>query len=45
MEKIEKEFGWKLEHLKRTDEGGGFSVIPKRWVWREHIHGLGIIED
>ncbi len=28
--KIEKEFGWKLEHLKRTDEEPGFSVIPKR---------------
>ncbi|BAQ66786.1 hypothetical protein [Geminocystis sp. NIES-3709] len=30
--KIEKEFGWKLEHLKRTDEEPSFSVIPKRWV-------------
>jgi putative transposase len=30
--KIEKEFGWKLEQLKRTDSEPGFSVIPKRWV-------------
>ena len=30
--KIEQEFGWKLEHLKRTDSEPGFSVIPKRWV-------------
>ena len=29
---IEREFGWKLEHLKRTDDQPGFTVIPKRWV-------------
>jgi len=29
---IEQQFGWKLEHLKRTDEQPGFQVIPKRWV-------------
>jgi putative transposase len=26
----ERQFGWKLEHLKRTDEKPGFQVIPKR---------------
>ncbi len=30
--KIHREFGWKLEHLKRTDQEPSFSVIPKRWV-------------
>lgn len=30
--KIEQQFGWQLEHLKRTDEQPGFQVIPKRWV-------------
>ncbi|WP_069791276.1 IS5 family transposase (plasmid) [Cyanobacterium sp. IPPAS B-1200] len=30
--KIQREFGWKLEHVKRTDEEPGFTVIPKRWV-------------
>jgi putative transposase len=30
--KIEQQFGWKLEHLKRTDQEPGFQVIPKRWV-------------
>jgi len=30
--KIEQHFGWKLEHLKRSDEKPGFAVIPKRWV-------------
>jgi putative transposase len=29
---IAQEFGWKLEHLKRTDNEPGFQVIPKRWV-------------
>jgi len=29
---IERDFGWKLEHLKRTDDQPGFTVIPKRWV-------------
>ncbi|MFN9673171.1 MULTISPECIES: transposase [Microcystis] len=27
-----RDFGWHLEHLKRTDEQPGFTVIPKRWV-------------
>ena len=29
---IAPDFGWKLEHLKRTDKQPGFTVIPKRWV-------------
>jgi putative transposase len=29
---IAEQFGWKLEHLKRTDDDPGFQVIPKRWV-------------
>ena len=29
---IAQDFGWQLEHLKRTDEQPGFTVIPKRWV-------------
>jgi putative transposase len=29
---IERQFGWKLEHLKRTNRKPGFQVIPKRWV-------------
>jgi putative transposase len=29
---IAQDFGWQLEHLKRTDENPGFTVIPKRWV-------------
>lgn len=29
---IAQDFGWQLEHLKRTDEEPGFTVIPKRWV-------------
>jgi len=32
MAHIAQEFGWKLEHLKRTDDEPGFQVIPKRWV-------------
>jgi len=30
--KIQREFVWKLEHVKKTDEEPGFTVIPKRWV-------------
>ena len=30
--KIAQQFGWTLEHLKRTDKEPGFTVIPKRWV-------------
>jgi len=30
--KIAQQFGWRLEHLKRTDGEPGFQVIPKRWV-------------
>jgi len=29
---IAQDFGWQLEHLKRTDDQPGFTVIPKRWV-------------
>jgi putative transposase len=29
---IARDFGWQLEHLKRTDDQPGFTVIPKRWV-------------
>lgn len=29
---IAQDFGWNLEHLKRTDKQPGFTVIPKRWV-------------
>jgi putative transposase len=29
---IARDFGWNLEHLKRTDKHPGFAVIPKRWV-------------
>jgi len=29
---IAEPFGWRLEHLKRTSEEAGFTVIPKRWV-------------
>ena len=32
IQKIAVEFGWNLEHLKRTDSEPGFTVIPKRWV-------------
>lgn len=44
--KVEREFGWKLEHVKRTDSEPGFSVIPKRWVvertysWFSHYRRL-----
>lgn len=30
--KIAEQFGWHLEHLKRTSQEPGFSVIPKGWV-------------
>ena len=30
--KIADQFGWTLEHLKRTSDEPGFTVIPKRWV-------------
>jgi putative transposase len=29
---IKQQFGWTLEHLKRSDEQLGFQVILKRWV-------------
>jgi hypothetical protein len=29
---IAQQFGWQLEHLKRTDDEPDFLVIPKRWV-------------
>ncbi len=32
MAHIAQEYGWQLEHLKRTSENPGFTVIPKRWV-------------
>jgi len=32
MASIAEQFGWQLEHLKRTDDEPGFQVIPKRWV-------------
>lgn len=30
--RMAQQFGWKLEHLKRSDQEPGFQVIPKRWV-------------
>ena len=29
---VAQQFGWTLEHLKRTSDEPGFTVIPKRWV-------------
>jgi putative transposase len=40
--KIADQFGWTLEHLKRTSDEPRFTVIPKRWV-RELMLGLAII--
>ena len=44
--KVEREFGWNLEHVKRTGSDPGFRVVPKRWVvertysWFSHYRRL-----
>ncbi len=43
---VAQQFGWTLEHLKRTSDEPGFTVIPKRWVvertyaWFRHYRRL-----
>jgi len=39
--KIANQFGWRLEHIKRTDNESGFKVIPKRWVMERTYSWFG----
>ncbi len=32
QQKMHEQFGWKVEIIKRSDDGKGFEVLPKRWV-------------
>lgn len=41
VESTPKEFGWKLEIVKRSDDLTGFVVLPHRWIVERAFGWLG----
>jgi putative transposase len=41
VEPIRKQFGWKLEIVRRSDDVNGFKVLPHRWVVERTFGWLG----
>jgi putative transposase len=41
VEKVRKQFGWRLEVVRRSDSPKGFVVLPRRWVVERTFGWLG----
>jgi putative transposase len=41
VENVRKNFGWKLEIVRRSDKAKGFDVLPRRWVVERTFGWLG----
>jgi putative transposase len=41
VEKVRKQFGWKLEIVRRSDDAKGFQILPRRWVVERTFGWLG----
>jgi putative transposase len=41
VENVRKNFGWKLEIVRRSDKAKGFEVLPRRWVVERTFGWLG----
>ena len=41
VENVHKNFGWKLEIVRRSDKAKGFEVLPRRWVVERTFGWLG----
>jgi putative transposase len=41
IEPVRKQFGWKLEIVRRSDDVKGFKVLPHRWVVERTFGWLG----
>jgi len=41
VEAVRKQFGWKLEIVRRSDDLKGFHVLPRRWVVERTFGWLG----
>jgi putative transposase len=41
VEPVRKQFGWKLEIVRRSDDVKGFKVLPHRWVVERTFGWLG----
>jgi putative transposase len=41
VENVRKNFGWKLEIIRRSDKAKGFEVLPRRWVVERTFGWLG----
>lgn len=41
VEQVRKQFGWKLEIVRRPDDAKGFQILPRRWVVERTFGWLG----
>ena len=41
VEAVRKQFGWKLEIVRRSDDVKGFKILPRRWVVERTFGWLG----
>jgi putative transposase len=41
VEKVRKQFGWRLEIVRRSDDVKGFKILPRRWVVERTFGWLG----
>ena len=41
VEAVRKNFGWKVEIVRRSDKAKGFEVLPRRWVVERTFGWLG----
>jgi len=41
VEKVRKNFGWKLDIVRRSDKAKGFEVLPHRWIVERTFGWLG----
>ncbi len=41
VEKVRKQFGWKLDIVRRSDTAKGFEILPHRWIVERTFGWLG----
>jgi putative transposase len=41
VEKVRKQFGWKLDIVRRSDKAKGFELLPHRWIVERTFGWLG----
>jgi len=41
VESVRKQFGWKLDIVRRSDQAKGFEIWPHRWIVERTFGWLG----